>query len=202
MELQQIKTGNDNISIITDKVIESIAKIKAFHLTQMNEELYKLHKKLLSTAKNKNKSYEVGMFWNLSDTDECFVIYGTMNGIDMNKNEEVKKLVTYGPICSIAVLHNHPRNGLFSSRDISSFIEYNSIYLLTAVCNDGTIYMLRKEANFNPFLLREYYNQGIKKNRRKSLGNKPCYYGIKNVAKHAKEIGVTYRCSVRRKEMR
>ena len=31
------------------------------------------------------------------------------------------------------------------------------------------------------------------------IQTKPYYFGIKNVAKHAKEIGITYRCSVRRK---
>ena len=32
----------------------------------------------------------------------------------------------------------------------------------------------------------------------KNIQTKPYYYGTKNVAKHAKEIGITYRCSVKR----
>lgn len=31
-----------------------------------------------------------------------------------------------------------------------------------------------------------------------AIKTKPYYYGTKNVAKHAKEIGITYRCSVKR----
>lgn len=126
---------------------------------------------------------------------------------------------------SIVIMHNHPRNGLFSSADIQSFIDFDSVYLMTAVCNDGTIYMVRKEKNFNPLLMQKYYNEG--KNRSKyealqeklkkakklgldmnnrndrriiqSISTKAYYYGIKNVAKHVKQIGITYRCSVKRR---
>ena len=125
-------------------------------------------------------------------------------------------------LLTVVVMHNHPRNGLFSGADIRSFIDFNSIYLMTAVCNDGTIYMLRKEKNFNPLLMQKYYNDGValsekaaqEERLRKAkklkldindsdkiakIQTKPYYFGIKNVARHAKEIGVTYRCSVRRK---
>ena len=201
MDLQQIKTGNNNISIITDDIIESIAKVKAFNSSQINNELYLLHKKLLNISKNKNKSHEVGIFWNLANPNEHHTILGSINGINMNDKNEVKQMVTYGSICSIAVLHNHPKNGLFSSRDIHSFADYDSIYLMTAVCNDGTIYMMRKERNFNPLLLVEYYNYGITNYIRKNnaTNTKPYYSGIKYVAKHAKKIGITYRCSVKKK---
>ena len=201
MNLQQIKTGNKNITIITDDIIEAIAKIEAFDSPQINDDLYVLHKKLLSISKNKNKSQEVGIFWNLANPNEYYTILGSMNGINMNDKNEVKQLVTYGSICSIAVLHNHPRNGLFSSKDIHSFADYDSIYLMTAVCNDGTIYMMRKEQNFNPLLLVEYYNYGVTKyiTENNTTNTKPYYSGIKYVAKHAKKIGITYKCSVKRK---
>ncbi len=201
MNLQQIKTGNKNITIITDDIIEAIAKIEAFDSPQINDDLYVLHKKLLSISKNKNKSHEVGIFWNLANPNEYYTILGSMNGINMNDKNEVKQLVTYGSICSIAVLHNHPINGLFSSKDIHSFADYDSIYLMTAVCNDDTIYMMRKEQNFNPLLLVEYYNYGVTKyiTENNTTNTKPYYSGIKYVAKHAKKIGITYKCSVKRK---
>lgn len=82
-------------------------------------------------------------------------------------------------------------------------MDYKSIYLMTAICNDGTIYMMRKEKKFNPILLSEYYNVGVMEGikARKSGKSSAKYYGTKNVAKHAKEIGITYRCSVKRKEV-
>lgn len=205
MNFNQIKTGK-NITLISNETINAICRIKAFDCKEMNDILYKLHKNLLEYAMNKNKSWEVGVFLNLNNTDEMYIVKGVMNGIDMRVEPRVINLIKYNPLCSVAVLHNHPRNGLFSGKDVSTFCDYNSIYLMTAVCNDGTIYMMRKEKNFNPLLLKEYYNQGLKQNleKKKAESRKrsyvtPYYNGIKNVAKHAKEIGITYRCSVKRK---
>jgi hypothetical protein len=73
--------------------------------------------------------------------------------------------------------------------------------------------------------MEKYYNDGVEQSRRAvqreqvqkakklkldinnpndiekiiKIKTKPYYYGIKNIVKHAKGIGVTYRCSVKRK---
>ena len=94
---------------------------------------------------------------------------------------------------SIVIMHNHPRNGMFSGADLKSFADYASIYAMTAVCNDGTIYMIHKTSAFNPIALMLYYSEGIEK------GDE--YSGIKNVAKNARKIGIIYRCSVKRREL-
>ena len=225
-DFEQLKTGIGNISVITEETISRIPKVKAFSDEDMNDKLFEHHANLLRKAMNKNESNEVGLFWNLNDVEaECLEIYGKINGFNMRDNEDVYKLVNDpASFLSVIVMHNHPRNGLFSSVDLKTFADFDSIYMLTAVCNDGTIYMIRKEMNFNPFLLEKYYNEGaktsvIKANEErmrkakkmglnianpidaekiKNIQTKPYYYGTKNVAKHAKEIGITYRCSVKR----
>lgn len=227
MELEQIKTGKCNYTYISEDTINRIACIKAFNDENMNKLLYSHHKELLRYAMNKNNHKEVGMFWDLKNIEkQCLMIKGTINGINIHDNMDINRLVKnpYN-LLSVIVMHNHPRNGLFSSADIRSFIDFDSIYLMTAVCNDGTIYMLRKEIDFNPFLMEAYYNEGVKLSKKDALAEKrlkakklklninkpedkilidklvtkPYYYGIKSVAKHAREIGVTYRCSVPRK---
>lgn len=227
MDFQQIKTGKNNYTIITDDIINNIACIQAFKDHKMNSKLQKHHKDLLRYAKNKNNSKEIGLFWDLNNVDkEPLKIKGQINGFSINDKPEVSSLVknTHN-ILTVVMMHNHPRNGLFSGADIRSFIDFNSIYLMTAVCNDGTIYMLRKEINFNPLLMEKYYNDGVAMSKKavqaerlrkakklkldinnindndkiSKIQTKPYYFGIKNVAKHAKEIGITYRCSVRRK---
>ena len=151
LDFEQIKTGKDNITEIDDDVIERIAKIRAFQDSEMNELLYQHHKKLLHYSKNKNESNEVGFFWDLNHyDDEPLKIKGKRNGFSMNDNPDVKGLVDSRHIMSVVVMHNHPRNGLFSSKDINTFADYDSIFMMTAVCNDGTIYMMRKEENFSP----------------------------------------------------
>lgn len=197
MGLQQIKTGT-GITVITENIINRICRVQAFDNKEMNDLLYVWHQNLLRLAMNKNKSYEVGVFINLADTDDVYTIRGKANGIDMRTNGSVMALVRNNPPCSVAVLHNHPRNSLFSAKDISTFCDYDTIYLLTAVCNDGTIYLMRKEPSFDPVLLKYYYNEGVKLNMDKGE-RKYRFGGIKNVAKHAKRIGITYRCSIVRK---
>ena len=105
---------------------------------------------MLHYSKNKNESNEVGFFWDLNHyDDEPLKIKGKRNGFSMNDNPDVKGLVDSRHIMSVVVMHNHPRNGLFSSKDINTFADYDSIFMMTAVCNDGTIYMMRKEENFS-----------------------------------------------------
>jgi len=87
-------------------------------------------------------------------------------------------------------MHNYPRNGLFSTADLASFADFNSIYAMAAICNDGTIYMMKKTLDFNPVLLFRYYNDGL---------GKGIYSGMKNVARNAGRIGVEYKCSVKRR---
>lgn len=202
-------------------------RVKAFEESYLNDMLYEYHKQLLLYAKSRNNNKEVGFFWNLKDLSaKPLIIKGKIDGFNIDDNTEVFKLVKNPyTIMSVVMMHNHPRNGMFSGKDIRSFTDLNSIRLITAVCNDGTIYMMCKEWNFSPFLMDKYYNEGVllsskaaleeKKHKAKKLGlsinnpndiqkikqlsTKAYYYGIKNVAKHAKEIGITYRCSVKRK---
>ena len=225
---RQIKTGKSNYTRITDETISRIAKIKAFEDSSMNNRLYEFHKQLLRRAqKYDGGNREVGLFWDLNHVEEApLVIIGNRNSIEIRQNERVNYLVRNCiNVSNVVMMHNHPRNGLFSSVDIQSFIDFNSIFMMTAVCNDGTIYMLKKEIIFDPFLARKYYNDGCERSdkesrqyvvkKAKELGldvnnsedrkriqqiqTRPYYYGIKNLARHAKEIGVIYRCSVKKR---
>lgn len=150
-----------------------------------------MHQKLLRDSKEKNKSCEVGYFWNLCNIDEVYKIQGNVNGIRLSDDIKLYRFMKYAPQCSIVIMHNHPRNGLFSGADLISFSNFKSIYAMTAVCNDGTIYMMKKTEKFSPFLLLKYYNE--------SIGN-GMYSGMKNVAKNANKIGIVYRCSVKRRK--
>jgi hypothetical protein len=189
--VSQIKTGKkENITIITDEIIESIAKTRLFNDNEMDTRLRELHQDLLRESKNKNKCKEVGVIWNLRKLEQVVCVHGIENGVDFRKNEASYELLNSPYKNSIVVLHNHPRNGLFSYRDLASFIKYDSIYAMTIVCNDGTIYTMSKTVDFNGNALLEYYNQNISHKR---------YGAIKSIAHNAKKFGVIYKCSVRRK---
>lgn len=192
-EFQQIKRGRvDTITLIEDSTIDRIAKIQLFDEKFMNMKLYDLHQELLRVSKKKNKSFEVGFFWDLTNINNVVQVKGTLDCISLNSNVELRNKIKTAPMNSIVVLHNHPKNGLFSGADLKSFAAYNSIYAMTAVCNDGTIYMMKKTEEFDPFELMMYYNIGISEGKE--------YSGIKNVAKNAHKIGIVYRCSVKRRK--
>ena len=190
-QLQQIKRGQeDTITILTPDIIEQIPKVKLFHNSKMDLRLFELHKALLNVSMKKNNSNEVGFFWNLNNLDEVFVIKGTQKSISLS-DDVLWNWIKTAPKYSIVVMHNHPRNGLFSGADLKSFVDYVSIYAMTAVCNDGTIYTIHKTAEFDPIGLMMYYNLGIQKGGE--------YSGIKNVAKNASNIGIKYKCSIKRR---
>ena len=138
----------------------------------------------------KNNSNEVGFFWNLNDLDEVFVVNGTQKSISLS-DAMLRNWIKIAPKNSIVVMHNHPRNGMFSGTDLKSFADYVSIYAMTAICNDGTIYSIHKTETFDPIALMVYYNIGIQKGGE--------YSGIKHVAKNASKIGIKYKCSIKRR---
>ena len=148
-------------------------------------------KDLLNIAMKKNNSNEVGFFWNLNDLDEVFVVKGTQKSISLS-DAMLRNWIKIAPKNSIVVMHNHPRNGMFSGADLKSFADYVSIYAMTAICNDGTIYSIHKTETFDPIALMVYYNIGIQKGGE--------YSGIKHVAKNASKIGIKYKCSIKRRD--
>ena len=191
-KLQQIKKGKeDTITVLTLELIEKIPKVKLFHDNEMDMKLYNHHKDLLNIAMKKNNSKEVGFFWTLNDLYEVFVVKGTQRSISLS-DEMLRNWIKIAPKNSIVVMHNHPRNGMFSGADLKSFADYVSIYAMTAVCNDGTIYSIHKTEAFDPIALMVYYNIGIQKGGE--------YSGIKYVAKNASKIGIKYKCSIKRRD--
>lgn len=191
-ELQQIKKGKEGtITLINPSIIEQIPKVELFDNEEMNKKLYEHHKELLNVSMKKNASNEVGFFWNLNNLEEVFIVKGNQKSISLS-DDILRNWIKIAPKYSIVVMHNHPRNGLFSGADLKSFVDYVSIYAMTAVCNDGTIYTINKTAEFDPIALMMYYNMGIE------MGGE--YSGIKNVARNASKIGIKYKCSIKRRK--
>lgn len=185
MEFRQIKTGL-GITLITNETINSIAKVRVFEgkdAKELNEYLYELNKKVLSLAKNKNRSWEVGALWN-TVTNKVYWFRGNDTGISVKSNKNGEIELYNGSGKTLIWTHNHPRNRGFSSADMNSFIFRESILAMIAVCNDGRIHTLFKMTNFNEDKCTYYYNMA-------KPGEK-----FRNVVKHQNEIGVWYRCSV------
>ena len=63
---------------------------------------------------------------------------------------------------------------------------------MTVVCNDGTIYCMRKEPGYNSNVLVSFFNMNAK-------GIQGDYTAIKMVAKHVSKLNIMYRCSKARR---
>ena len=174
--------------MIDERTIEKISKTKLFNDNKLNDKLFKLHKELLRIAKNKNDSNEVGILWNIM-TDEYVIERGNDTGINMRNNTKMMRMLDESYCNSLVFIHNHPRNSCFSFVDLKSFCDYDALIAMTAVCNDGRIHIMRKEADFNPNTISVEYNEYVKRNMS----------GISNIIKNASKLGLLYRCSVTRK---
>lgn len=185
MEFRQIKTGL-GITLITNETINSIAKVRVFEgrFSEIrNQRLYEINQKLLATAKNKNRSNEVGVLWDIVQ-DRTFVFFGNENSIDTWKNIEGHKELYNGPSRTMLWTHNHPRNTSFSSTDIASFIHRDALMAALVVCNDGRIHTLVKDYSFDKVRCLMWYNMSKEGEM------------LKNIIAHQREIGMWYRCSI------
>lgn len=55
------------------------------------------------------------------------------------------------------LIHNHPDGLIFSGADIGKFILSRSMEILTAIGNDGTLYVIQKTLMYDGFMARQQY---------------------------------------------
>ena len=89
-------------------------------------------------------------------------------------------------------MHNHPSTGTFSGEDFKFFCNNDSLYIITVVGNDGTVYVLAKTAYFDikvladyTMLAANYYNAGYIRNN----GT----LAIRDILKRANDYGLEYK---------
>lgn len=147
--------------IITDEIIE---KVPCTHIVdnggKADKNIQKLHKELLRLSKNKNKSNEVGFLINLYDWSFEIVI-GDGNRVSLSNNPNAEKLLKSSPKNTLMFMHNHPNNSRFSGQDLRMFSLFDSLYIATAISNNGNIYVMKKGPNFNGEALLIEYNKRV-----------------------------------------
>lgn len=90
----------------------------------------------------------------------------------------------------LMMMHNHPSTGTFSGEDFKTFCNNDSIYVMTVIGNDASIYILVKTKDFDKNVLFEYariaqkyYEMGYKQNN----GTMAMKYILKNASKYGIE---------------
>lgn len=105
------------------------------------------HKELLKLVMNNGSNCEFVILIDLV-TGRSYVEQG--EALHISLSEEMRQILDQAEEKTFAVLHNHPNNSIFSFEDMGSFVGYDSIYILTAIGNNGDIYALTKQGGF-PF---------------------------------------------------
>lgn len=184
---------------ITDIAINKIPRADIYGFShEQNVYIQNLYKLVLMEAKKLNvihntNEMEVGMLVDIHSW-ESFLIRGNRpREVEVKNNVEAYKKLIGGYKNQLMFIHNHPSTGTFSGEDFKMFCYHSSLYIMTVVGNDSSIYMLIKTAEFNVEraladymkLAMKYYDEGYKNNN----GT----LAIREILKNAKKYGLLYR---------
>ena len=131
-----------NITVITDKAIESVPRVKVTGYTDaQNDFIQQQHKELLKYSRDNNDNKEVAFVFEkgLVNRTECI---GSDDSLEFGT-------ALFGKGRDLFVMHNHPRNSGFSDRDIMVFLNNDEIKTITVVKNSGAIETLTKTDAYN-----------------------------------------------------
>lgn len=127
---------------ITQHVIESLSRPKfaTIHNETVSDYIFQYCRQLLKFSMEKHESKEVAYAINLETLDFIGVAVGSSRTVDVEgliiKMEDSDSL--------FIVLHNHPSNSTFSSKDLNTFVEASNIQILVVIGNRGSVYVLEK----------------------------------------------------------
>lgn len=178
---------------ITDVAISKVPRTQIFGFTnEQNMYIQEMHREVLRVAKdlckkNKSNSMEAVILLD-THTWDSWIVEGKKDSIvDIKDNPVAKEILDTSTKNSLILLHNHPSTGTFSARDLRTFCNNDSLYIMTAVGNDGSVYVLRKDIGFDPSkvlveygkLAEQFKKQGYKYNATEAVK-----YMLKNDEKY------------------
>lgn len=128
------------VTKITDDAVKRVPIVKiAGYTEEQCVEIQKQHKELLKYSSNINDNNEVAfVFDNTMKNRKVYI--GSDSTLDFGS-------ALYGK--DLFVMHNHPRNGSYSTQDISFFGANTSVKTLSIVKNNGDVEILTKQDDFN-----------------------------------------------------
>lgn len=198
--LNQFQQKNRKKAIhITDIAIDKVPKTNILGFDkEQNKHIQALHRLVLKEAQNLNRLYdtsemEVGILVDIHSW-EHFVIKGkSPRKVELKNDLKAYKKLISGYKNQLMFMHNHPSTGTFSGEDFKMFCLHNSLYIMTVIGNDSSVYILTKTFEFNAdkaiadyiHLSMQYYNKGYINNN----GT----LAIKEILKNAKQYGLIYK---------
>lgn len=145
------KTYSDkqfSIKAVTDKSIQSVPKVFGNTFTEAQAiNLQIAHRALLQAVQKLEIGTEIGQYLGADMKPVSDYVIGKIGTVRMPSS----------PTNAKGLIHNHPSGELFSLDDISRFTVDANLDILTAVGNDGSLYILEKAENYNFSKIQELY---------------------------------------------
>ena len=133
---------------VTDEAIQSVPAVLSVFVSK--DQLLESHKDLLRFVENEPLGTEAAAYY-----DQNMKLLDRYIGSDSSVKAEHFD-VPY------LVMHNHPSGETFTHMDIERFIMDPDMIVLTAVGNNGNVYMLEKLDNYNAAgLVTEYHSSNL-----------------------------------------
>lgn len=124
--------------------MQSISNVKSFNCETLDgakqQQLQSAHKRLLMTAAKQPPGVEVGKAFDLNMKPLTQDVVGSTEGHSV-------KLPNFN--VPYAVIHTHPACGVFSPGDLLSFVDNESLKLMTAIGHNGHIFAVEKSSEYN-----------------------------------------------------
>ena len=124
--------------------MQSISNVKSFNCETLDgakqQQLQNAHKRLLMTAAKQPPGVEVGKAFDLNMKPLTQDVVGSAEGHSV-------KLPNFN--VPYAIIHTHPACGVFSPGDLLSFVDNESLKLMTAIGHNGHIFAVEKSSEYN-----------------------------------------------------
>ncbi len=181
---------------ITDIAISKVPRTQLpGFTTEQNALIQDLHQQTLRDAQKLNKTkgnaeMEVLRLVDLHSWQDWVVLGQRPCEVITESNPLVKQLIDTGYKNMYLVMHNHPSTGTFSGEDFKTFCNNDSIYIMTVVGNDGCVYVLTKDTNFDSDYAMRAYGKLTQKYQKYSNN---ATRAMKELLKDASKYNLTYK---------
>lgn len=126
---------------------------------------------------------------------EGIVFYGNYYKIKVSEDSRYINAVANAKGRNLIFMHNHPSGSSFSYEDIHTFVNEKAIQIITAIGNNGRIYVISKGLFYDNRKVNSFLLEEIKRLSKKYPNRKPKFYqsvATRNLLKRAEEFGFDY----------
>lgn len=175
---------------ITDIAILKVPRVHIFGFKE-DEDIFiqKMHQKLLTMSKELNASKEVGIMIDIIEW-QTWPILGDANEVETKKNPDAYIALKSYRKNTLIFMHNHPSTGTFSGVDFKTFCDNDTLYAMTVVGNDGSVYTLTKVAGFDSGKALAYYHDLAMNTYKEYVNNGTM--AMKELLENCEKIGLIY----------